>query len=325
MRIVFMGSSAASATCLRAILRLPNLQVVGLVTQPDRPAGRGKALTPCPCRAYAAERKITECITPENVNSAESLAWIRAKKPDVVVVVAFGQFLKEELLNLPPYGCVNCHFSLLPKYRGASPVASAIAAGEKMTGVTVMRMGIGMDDGPILLQAHEPIYQDDTGETLMDRLAISGGVNLAKALKLMAARQLPPPTPQVDEEATFAYKYRKTDGLVDWAQPSVVIERRIRAFTPWPGCYTFLPVRFRKKDSGRLVISGAEFAKLDPAQRSELPGTVLAVTARGPVVRTADTALLLTALKPEGSRMMDGGAFLRGRPLKPLADMFLAK
>ena len=320
-----MGSSAASATCLRAILRLPNLQVVGLVTQPDRPAGRGKALTPCPCRAYAAERKITECITPENVNSPEALAWIRAKKPDVVVVVAFGQFLKEELLNLPPYGCVNCHFSLLPKYRGASPVASAIAAGEKMTGVTVMRMGLGMDDGPILLQAYEPIYQDDTGETLMDRLAISGGVNLAKALKLMAARQLPPPTPQVDEEATFAYKYRKTDGLVDWAQPSVVIERRIRAFTPWPGCYTFLPMRLRKKDSGRLVICGAEFAKLDPAQRSELPGTVLAITARGPVVRTADTALLLTALKPEGSRMMDGGAFLRGRPLKPLSDMFLAK
>ena len=200
-----------------------------------------------------------------------------------------------------------------------------LAAGEKMTGVTVMRMGIGMDDGPILLQAFEPIYQDDTSETLMDRLAISGGVNLAKALKLMAARQLPPPTPQVDEEATFAYKYRKTDGLVDWAQPSVVIERRIRAFTPWPGCYTFLPVRFRKKDTGRLVISGAEFATLDPAQRSELPGTVLAVTARGPVVRTADTALLLTALKPEGSRMMDGGAFLRGRPLKPLSDMFLAK
>ena len=320
-----MGSSAASATCLRAILRLPNLQVVGLVTQPDRPAGRGKALTPCPCRAYAAERKITECITPENVNSPEALAWIRAKKPDVVVVVAFGQFLKEELLNLPPYGCVNCHFSLLPKYRGASPVASAIAAGEKMTGVTVMRMGIGMDDGPILLQAFEPISQDDTGETLMDRLAISGGVNLAKALTLMAARPMPPPTPQVDEEATFAYKYRKTDGLVDWAQPSVVIERRIRAFRPWPGCYTFLPVRFRKKDTGRLVISGAEFAKLDPAQRSELPGTVLAVTARGPVVRTADTALLLTALKPEGSRMMDGGAFLRGRPLKPLSDMFLAK
>ena len=320
-----MGSSAASATCLRAILRLPGLQVVGLVTQPDRPAGRGKALTPCPCRAYAAERNILECITPENVNTPEALAWIRAKKPDVVVVVAFGQFLKEDLLNLPPCGCVNCHFSLLPKYRGASPVASAIAAGEKMTGVTVMRMGLGMDDGPILLQAYEPIYQDDTGESLMDRLAISGGVNLAKALKLMSAKQLPPPVEQVEEEATFAHKFRKTDGLIDWNQPSVVIERRIRAFTPWPGCYTFVPTRFRKKDSGRLVILGAEFAKLDAASRCELPGTVIAVTSRGPVVRTADTALLLTALKPEGSRMMDGGAFLRGRPLKPLEDMLLSK
>jgi methionyl-tRNA formyltransferase len=113
--------------------------------------------------------------------------------------------------------------------------------------------------------------------------------------------------------------------LVDWSQPSVVIERKIRAFTPWPGCYTFLRLRMRKKDSGRLVISGAEFARLEPAQRSELPGTVLAVTSRGPVVRTADTALLLTALKPEGARMMDGGAFLRGRPLKPLSDMLMSK
>lgn len=325
MRIVFMGSSAASATCLRAILRLPGLDVVGVVTQPDRPAGRGKALTPCPCRAYAASRDILDCITPENVNAPESLAWIRAKKPDVVVVVAFGQFLKEELLTLPPFGCVNCHFSLLPKYRGASPVTTAILAGEKMTGISVIKMGLGMDDGPILLQAFEPIYQDDTGDTLMDRLAISGGVNLAKALKLMAARQLPPSVAQVEEEATFAHKYRKTDGLIDWTQPSVAIERRIRAFTPWPGCYTFLPMRLRRNDSGRLVIAGAEFAKLESAQRSELPGTVLALTSRGPVVRTADTALLLTALKPEGSRMMDGGAFLRGRPLKPLSDMLISK
>ena len=121
-----MGSSAASATCLRAILRLPGLQVVGVVTQPDRPAGRGKMLTPCPCRAYAVERGITECITPENVNSPEALAWIRAKKPDVVVVVAFGQFLREELLNLPPYGCVNhprkTHPSLLVS--GSTPISS---------------------------------------------------------------------------------------------------------------------------------------------------------------------------------------------------------
>lgn len=321
-----MGSSAASATCLRAILRLPGLQVVGLVTQPDRPAGRGRGLTPCPCKAYANERGITACISPESVNSPEAMSQVRAWKPDVVVVVAFGQFLKLPLLTLPPFGCINCHFSLLPKYRGAAPVQAALAAGDKMTGVSVIRMNIGMDDGRILLQAFEPIYADDTGESLMDRLAIAGGVTLAKALKLMAARALPPPVDQIEEEATFAHKFKKTDGLIDWAQPSAVIERRIRAYNPWPGSYTFLPNRLRRPGTtGRLVIEAAEFFKLDSAARSELPGTVIAVTNRGPVVRTADTALLLTALKPEGSRTMDGAAFLNGRPLKPLADMFATK
>ena len=187
-----MGSSGASAVCLRAILRLPGLEVVGVVTQPDRPAGRGKVLTPCPCRAYAMERGIKNCITPENVNAPESLAQIRAWKPDVIVVVAFGQFLKEELLNLPPLGCVNCHFSLLPKYRGASPVTAAILAGDVVSGVSVIKMGMGMDDGPVLLQSYEPIYSDVTGGELMDGLAVTGGVTLAKALKLMNRNALPP-------------------------------------------------------------------------------------------------------------------------------------
>ena len=320
-----MGSSAASATCLRAILRLPGLEVVGVVTQPDRPAGRGKMLTPCPCRAYAATRGILDCITPEDVNSPEALAKIRSWKPEVIVVVAFGQFLREELLSIPPNGCINCHYSLLPKYRGAAPVSAAIAHGDRVTGVSVIRIGIGLDDGPLLIpQAFEPIYQDDNGETLMDRLAIAGGVNLAKALKLMAAKQLPAPVEQVDEEATWAHKLKKTDGLVDWKQPSAVIERKIRAFTPWPGCYTFLPPRFRRKgNSGRLALFGAEFAKPADSQRAEIPGTIIAVTPRGPVVRTGDTALLLVAVKPEGAKMMDGGSFLRGRPLEPLKDVFL--
>ncbi len=325
MRIVFMGSSPASATCLRAILRLPGLKVVGVVTQPDRPAGRGRDLTPCACRKYAAERGITDCITPENVNDEASMAKIKSWKPDVIVVVAFGQFLKEPLLNLPPLGCVNCHFSLLPHYRGASPVTAALIAGEKMTGISVIRMGLGMDDGPILLKAFEPIYQDDNGETLMDRLAIAGGVNLAKALKLMSAKKLPPPIEQIEEEATFAHKHKKTDGLIDWTKPSREIERRIRGFFPWPCCYTFLPDRFRKKGTGRVVITGAEFAKPKESQRGELPGTILELTPRGPIVRTGDTALLLTSLKPEGSSEMDGGAFLRGRQLIPLTDMLLMK
>ncbi len=319
-----MGSSSASAMCLRAILRLPGLDVVGVVTQPDRPAGRGKVLTPCRCRAYAAERGIRECITPENVNSPDAVAQIRAWRPDVIVVVAFGQFLREELLNLPPFGCVNCHFSLLPKYRGASPVTAALLAGDAITGVSVIRMGAGMDDGPVLLRQMEPIYMADTGDSLMDKLSICGGVTLAKALKLMAGGRLPPPEPQEEAQATFAHKISKADGMIDWSRPSDYIERQLRAYTPWPGCYTFLPHRFRRKGtSGRVVVTGVEFAEVAPEHRNELPGTVIAVTRHGPVVRTGSTALLLAALKPEGAKEMTGGVFLQGRPLEPLRDMLL--
>lgn len=301
--------------------------MVGVVTQPDRPAGRGRDLTPCPCRAYARERGITACITPENVNAPEALDWIREKKPDVIVVVAFGQFLKEELLTLPPMGCINCHFSLLPKYRGASPVTAALLAGDELTGVSVIRMGLGMDDGPVLMRQVEPIYSDDTGESLMEKLAICGGVTLAKTLKLMAAGNLPVPREQEDAKATYAHKIKKTDGLIRWTRRSSEIERLLRAYSPWPGCYTFLPTRLRKKgNTGRVAVTDVSFLKsdqIDPVWRGEMPGTVLAVTPRGPVVRTGDGALLLTSLKAEGAREMDGGSFLRGRPLAPLSDMFL--
>ena len=327
MRIVFMGSSQASATCLHAILRLPGLQVVGVVTQPDRPAGRGRDLTPCPCRKYARGRGIVECITPENVNTPEAVAWLREKKPDVIAVVAFGQFLKDEILEMPKHGCINCHFSLLPKYRGASPVTAALLAGDELTGVSVIRMGRGMDDGPVLRTAVEPIYSDDTGDSLMDRLAIAGGVTLAKTLKLIDAGTLPTPVEQEDAKATFAHKIKKTDGLIHWNAKSREIELLLRAYTPWPGCYTFLPQRFRKKgNTGRVVITGVDFlktAEIDPALRAELPGTVVACHARGPVVRTGDGVLLLTSLKADGARELAGGDFLRGRPLTPKTDMLL--
>ena len=329
-----MGSSAASATCLKAILREPALDVVGVVTQPDRPAGRGKALTPCACKAFAVAHGITEIITPENVNSDEAMERIRAWRPDAVAVVAFGQFLKKPLLELPLFGCVNCHFSLLPKYRGASPVVAALAAGDKLTGVSVIRMGIGMDDGPILLQSYEPIYSDATGGDLMDGLAVTGGVTLAKALKLINANALPPPMLQNDADATFAHKLKKTDGLIDWSAPVLEIERKVRAYFPWPGCYTFLPERFRRKGgSGRLSVLRAEIVrKLEPGWREAAPGTVLgAVMSRpkgdkggtGPIVKCLDTALMLTEVKPEGGSPMKGSDFLRGRPLEAGVDRLL--
>ena len=315
--------------CLYAIQREPVLKVAGLVTQPDRPAGRYRRLTPCPCKAYAQEHGIKDIIAPENVNSPDAMERIRAWKPDVIAVVAFGQFLKKPILELPPHGCVNCHFSLLPHYRGASPVNAAIAAGDKLSGVSVIKMGEGMDDGPVYRQSVEPIYADDNSESLMNRLAISGGVALATTLRLMAANRLPPPVPQIHEEATFAHKMKKTDGEIDWSQPSRAIERKFRAFQPWPGVYTFLPSRFRKGNSaGRLVVGSIEFVPQEDwnaAWLSELPGTVLAATPRGPVVRTADTALLLTALQAEGGRMLPGNEFMQGRQLRPLVDMLGAQ
>jgi len=321
-----MGSSSASAECLHALLREESLEVVGLVTQPDRPVGRGKVLTPCPCAQYAAERGLTEIIKPEKVNDAEPLARIRAWRPDVIAVVAFGQILRQPLLELPRFGCVNCHFSLLPKYRGAAPVIAALEAGDRMTGVTVMHMGVGLDDGPIMLQSFEPIYPDTTGGNLMDDLAVAGGVTLAKALKLLEKGELPPEVPQDGESATYVKKLKKTDGLINWDWPVIEIERRIRAYNPWPGCYTFLPQRLRKKGSlGRLVVSRARVVRLEEGWQSAAPGTVLKLEKAGPVIRCHDTALLLTEVKPEGSSAMDGGAFLRGRPLRPFEDVLLAE
>ena len=316
-----MGSSAASAECLRAILREEVLDVVGIVTQPDRPVGRGKVLTPSPLAQYAQQRGFTEIIKPENVNAEEPMARIRAWKPDVVAVVAFGQILRKPLLELPLFGCVNCHFSLLPKYRGAAPVIASLLAGDRKTGVTVMHMGEGLDDGPIMLQSYEPIYPDTTGGQLMGDLAIAGGVTLAKALRLMSSNQLPPEVPQDEKYATHVKKLKKTDGLIDWDLPALEIERRIRAYCPWPGCYTFLPERLRKRGTmGRLGILRARFRKPEDGWAAAEPGTVVALDKLGPVVKCHDTALVLVEVKPEGGSVMDGAAFLCGRQLEPFID-----
>lgn len=316
MRILFMGSSEASATSLRAILRNPQLKVIGVVTQPDRPSGRNRKLTPCPCKAFAEQRKLPNIFSPEKVNTPESLERIRELKPDVIAVVAYGQFLCKALLEIPPLGCINGHFSLLPKFRGASPVQSAIIAGEHVTGVTIMQMGEGMDDGDILLTSIEPICSDDTGSSLMDRLAILGGVTLAKALKMMIEGPLPR-TPQDETLATYARKMKKNDGLLDWSQPAMVLERRIRGFDPWPGAFTYLPQKYaRPNGTGRVKILQAEVLTNKPDNYESFePGAICAITKKGPVVRTTGRAMLLLALQPDGGKSMDGKSFLNGRPL----------
>jgi methionyl-tRNA formyltransferase len=324
MRVVFMGSSSASAECLRAILREEELEVVGVVTRPDRPAGRGKTLTPCPLALFAEKSGIAEIIKPERVNDPEPMAQIAAWRPDVIAVVAYGQILRPALLELPPLGCVNCHFSLLPKYRGAAPVVAALEAGERMTGVTVMHMGVGLDDGPIMMQSFEPIYPDTTGGALMDDLSLAGAFTLAKALRLLKLGKLPPAIEQDHSSATYVKKLRKADGLIDWDLPVIEIERRVRAYNPWPGCYTFLPGRMRKKgNSGRLAVMRSRVVKIGPELRDAPPGTVLFVDRQGPVVKCHDTALLLLEVKPEGGSLMSGASFCRGRQFNPMEDRLL--
>ena len=322
MRIVFMGSSEASATALRAILKSPLLKVVGVVTQPDRPSGRHQRFTPCPCKAYATQQGLPNIISPEKVNAPEVIAQIEQLKPEVIIVVAFGQFLGKRLLAIPPHGCVNGHFSLLPKYRGAAPVQAAIAAGDEVSGVTIMMMAEGMDSGDMLLKAIEPICSDDTAVTLMDRLAILGAVTMVKALKLMIAGELKR-EPQEHAQATYAPKMQKNDGLIDWLLPAAVIERRIRAYDPWPGAFTFLPSRLSKPGvSGRLKVLQAEILRHPVAHAAGwVPGSLCAFSPIGPVVTTGDRALCLTAVQPDGSRRMDGKAFLNGHPMQ-LGDRF---
>ncbi|MBR4172012.1 MAG: methionyl-tRNA formyltransferase [Kiritimatiellae bacterium] len=324
MRIVFMGSSEASSRTLGYILRFPEFQVVGVVTQPDRPCGRRQKFMPCPCKAFAMERRLKPIITPEKVNAPEVLDQIRALKPDVIVVVAFGQFLGKTLLEIPPLGCINGHFSMLPKYRGASPVQSAIAAGERETGVTIMQMGLKMDEGDILLQRIEPICCDDTGAALMDRLAFLSATLMVQVLNQMRNGPLLH-IPQNPSLATYAPKIQKNDGLLDWTLPAVALDCRIRAFNNWPGAFTYMPIRHAK---GKQLLGKRIRVKIlkvnvihDEAQWPENydsyePGTVCGFSKSGmPLVRTTGRPMELALLQPDGGKVMDGKSFLNGHPL----------
>jgi len=314
MRVVFMGSADVSCALLEALLAVPSVEVVGAVTQPDRPSGRHRSLTPCPGKALALARGLP-VIAPEKVNDAAALAQLAAWTPDAIVVVAYGQFLGGRLLALPRLGCINIHFSLLPRHRGAAPVQWAIAAGDSVTGVTAILMDRGMDSGDILGQVSEPIRSDDTADRLFDRLTVLGGPLLVQTLAKAAAGRLTR-TPQDDAQVTLARKLLKEDGRIDWRLPAIEIARRIRGFNPWPGCFSTLPSRLTGAGHTErfkvLHVEPAAVVGLAPA-----PGAVVDCRGAGPVVGTGDGALRLTGMQPEGGKPMDGRAFLCGHPLLP--------
>ncbi len=298
-RIVFMGTPEFAVSALEALADAH--QVVGVVTQPDRPAGRGRRLAPSPVKQVALERGLS-LSQPHSLRTPEAVAQLSAWKPDVIVVAAFGQILPQDVLGLPPHGCLNVHGSLLPHWRGAAPVAAAILAGDEVTGVTIMQMDAGLDTGPVLAQREETILPDDTQATLEERLAYLGAELLVETLSAYLAGNLLP-RPQPEEGATYAGQLRKEDGLLDWSRPTVELDRQVRAFTPWPGAFT----RWRGQ---RLKV--LRVVPLPEWHGDAPPGTVI-VLADGVVVATGEGALRLEEVQLAGKRPMDIAPFLRGQ------------
>jgi methionyl-tRNA formyltransferase len=298
MRIVFMGSPTFAVPILRALSR--SYEVVGVVTQPDRPAGRGRSLAPPPVKQVSAELGIP-FIQPERLRAPDATHSVADWAPDAIVVAAYGQILRQEILGLPRYGCINVHASLLPRWRGAAPIQAALRAGDPVTGITIMKMDVGMDTGAVLAQASLSIATDDTAASLTARLAPLGASLLLDTLPAYAKGDLGP-VAQDDAQATLAPLLKKEDGRLDFSLTAIELERQVRAYDPWPG--TFLEWGNR-----RLAVLGARV--------SEAPGTpVGAVTrVRGyPAVGTARGVLVLTRVHPAGRQPVSGDAYLRGAP-----------
>lgn len=305
MRIVFMGSGQLACPALEALMGNPNHAVVAVVTQPDRPSGRRQHLKACPVRSFIGERSIP-VLTPENVSAPGVVEQLRSLAPEIVVVADFGQFLKAPVLALPSRGTLNIHPSLLPKYRGAAPIAWAIAHGDTQTGVTIMHVNEQMDAGDIVLQETAEISDEDTTVTLEPRLAELGARLLVRALDLVAGGRAPR-IPQDDAKAVLAPKLSKEDGRIDWPLPAEQIRNRVRGFVPWPCCYCEVP-----EGSGHRL----KVLKSRVEERSGPPGIVLEAAGEGPLVACGDKALRLLEVQPEGKKAMGGAAYLCGHKIQ---------
>ncbi|MBM3888878.1 MAG: methionyl-tRNA formyltransferase [Verrucomicrobia bacterium] len=309
MCIVFIGTAEFGIPCLEALLKASECHVAGVVTQPDRPAGRRHELTPSPIKTLAMKHHLP-VFQPEKIRTPTALAEIRGLAPDLIVVVAYGQILPRELLAMPRLGCVNVHASLLPRWRGASPIQAALLAGDTESGVTTMLMDEGLDTGPMLLQEGVHIEHDDNAASLHDKLAALGAELLLKTVASLAGGTLKP-TPQPAAGVTYAPKIRKEDGLVDWSLPAAQLLNRLRAFTPWPGFYTFLP----ESHGQRLLKIWAANAEEAVPATPVAPGTVVRANKDGIRVATKEGLLAIRELQLEGSRRLTAADFLRGHPL----------
>jgi methionyl-tRNA formyltransferase len=305
MRIVFMGTPDFAVPSLDALLHSPD-DVVGVVTQPDRPKGRGQELALSPVKLVAQRAQIP-ILQPLKMKDPAFLEALQAWRPDLIAVAAFGRILPKMILDLPPKGCVNVHASLLPKYRGAGPIQWAVINGERETGITTMLMDEGMDTGAILLQEPVPIAADDTAGSLSVKLAAVGGRLLLETLRRLQEGRLTP-CPQDSSQASMAPLLKKEDGLLDWSLPATAIVNRVRGLSPWPGAYTYL-------GADRWIVWKAQ--ALDRSAPAVLPGTIMEAAKEGLSVATGSGALRVTEVQPANSRRMSVAQYLAGHALEP--------
>jgi methionyl-tRNA formyltransferase len=311
LRIIFMGTAELSRASLEKLAAAENFSVAAVVTQPDKPKGRELHFAPSPVKVLA-EKLNLPVLQPLKARDEKFIAGLRELKPDLIVVVAYGQILPQSLLDLPPHGCVNVHTSLLPKYRGAAPIQWAIADGDPETGVTIMKMDASLDTGPVLSTRRTPILPTDDSQTLHDRLARIGAELLVETIPEYVAGKIRP-QPQPAEGSTYAAKIKKEDGKIDWNQPAAQIWNRLRAFTPWPGAFTFLPA----EPNPHLL----KIWKAEVVGKNGRPGTVLSADKTGIVVGCGQNALRILELQREGGKRLTAEAFLMGFPLPAGASL----
>ena len=351
LRIIFLGTAELSCASLQALAGDAKFQIAAVVTQPDRPQGRDLKPQPSPVKLLARRLNLP-VLQPERIRDGKFIAEFHSLQPDLVVVVAYGQILPPAILDLPRHGCLNIHASLLPQYRGAAPIQWAIANSDTETGVTIMKMDAGLDTGPIVSQRRTPIRPEDDSATLHDRLAQLGAELLVQTIPDYVAGKIQP-VPQPAEGASHAAKIKKEDGRIDWNQPAQTIWNRLRAFTPWPGAFTFwlgVPpsggntIRTEEPPKGGtpsaprpmllkiwkvevIEKSGGAACRADPgfaeARASERrPGEILSADKTGIVVGCGQNALRILELQREGGRRMSAVEFLAGHPMK-VGESFL--
>ena len=302
MRVIYMGTPAFSTPPLEQLVE-SGYQVVGVYTQPDKPAGRGRNVVASPIKAYAEERGL-RVFQPTSLRNPDAYGELASFKPDIIVIAAYGRILPKEVVQLPPWGCVNVHPSLLPRHRGPSPVAFTLLEGDEVAGVTLMLLDEGMDSGPIITHEEEPILPQDTVGTMTDRLFQEGAKLLVRSLPLYFQGDLVP-RPQEEAQATYARKLVKEDGNIQWGLAAVSLWRQVRAYAPWPGSYT----RWR----GRLL-KVLDAVPVPGGEGSPLGEVVLLESgAMAPVgVVTGDGILGLKRVQLEGKKDMDARDFLLG-------------